>query len=83
MGRAAVVRRQTVQHRVIFPDFSAFQMTVDVAPVQACQAGAGDDPPARRLPRQETLGPEAWPGFTPKASPDPGTYRGPDAGSRV
>ena len=64
-----------MQHRVIFPDFSAFQMSVDAPPLPPCDAPAYDGGatdgaggggeaggglrPGRRLPPQEGLGPDA------------------------
>lgn len=75
MGRAASFRRQKLQNRVIFPDFSAFQMTVDAVPVQPDSSGAdcaGADPAAARRPQpRAALGPDAWPSFAPEAAPGP------------
>ena len=75
MGRAASFRRQKLQNRVIFPDFSAFQMTVDAVPVQPDSPGGdrcgGADAAARRLQPRVALGPDAWPSFAPEAAPGP------------
>lgn len=68
---------------MIFPDFSAFQMTIDAVPVRPDRGGAAgtdrdddagtdrDDDAVRRLQRQDALGPDAWPGFTPAAARQP------------
>jgi len=76
MGRAASFRRQKLQNRVIFPDFSAFQMTVDAVPVQPDSSGGGcgdgaDTAAARRPQPRAALGPDAWPSFAPEAAPGP------------
>jgi hypothetical protein len=66
-----------MQNRVIFPDFSAFQMTVDAVPAQPDATGAdGSDCDAEaappRSPRPHSaLGPDAWPSFAPEAAPGP------------
>ncbi len=74
MGRAASVRRQKLQHRVVFPDFSAFQMTIDAVPVRpdpaGADGGAGEDS-VRPPGRQDTLGADAWPSFTRDAATAP------------
>lgn len=76
MGRAASFRRQKLQNRVIFPDFSAFQMTVDAVPVQPDSSAGGycdgaDTAAARRPQSRAALGPDAWPSFAPEAAPGP------------
>jgi len=78
MGRAASFRRQKLQKRVIFPDFSAFQMTVDAVPALPDASGAGggsggapDDASSRRLRARTALGPDAWPSFAPEAAAGP------------
>jgi hypothetical protein len=60
-----------LQQRIIFPDFSAFQMTVDAVPVRPDPGGAGagrDDDAMGRQQREDALGPDAWPGFAPTAA---------------
>ncbi len=83
MGRAASFRRQKLQNRVIFPDFSAFQMTVDAVPLppdpsggESASGGEGasggaSGGSAPRPRRQDALGADAWPGFTPEAARRP------------
>lgn len=77
MGRAASFRRQKLQNRVIFPDFSAFQMTVDALPLPPDPSGGegvsggASGGSAHRPRRQDALGADAWPGFTPEAAPRP------------
>lgn len=69
MGRAASFRRQKLQNRVIFPDFSAFQMTVDAVPLPPDPSGGDSAGSTHRPRRQDTLGADAWPGFTPEPAP--------------
>jgi len=61
---------------VIFPDFSAFQMTVDAVPVQPDPPGAegdggADADAARWMQARAALGPDAWPSFAPEAASEP------------